>query len=476
MNEESKQNGRTPTGSTGGRVLKAGAAVLACAAPLAAGAALLLKKKRPHGKKRAMIDPLTGIGNAEYYSYVFRTFITQHVWGLYYVAYISLNESAMKNMITVREEEEVQRLAARKLQAMAAPGECVFRVEEGVFVYLYQSTGSAAAQKRMEDLLGALGTYLGSMQSEYEELFAAGICSLADNRGITAEQALNIARPAYSYAADHRKVCTMATLELLLKNQDEERLRLSIGKAIENGEFSMYLQFIVDKSTERICGAEVLSRWTNHEFGLILPGRYISIMRRTGAVKKHDYAIFEQLCALLECWNGTRYGELFLDCNFTRLSVSERNFADRIREIASKYSFDHSRLVIEITEDSLYGDSKLAQENISRCKAMGFKIAIDDMGSGFSVIADLYVNEIDLVKIDRSLVIEGVTPKGRRLLDSVIDMAHNMNAAALCEGVETDDQREMALTTSCDYIQGFAYSHVMPLDEAIAFFDARQDG
>ena len=268
-------------------------------------------------------------------------------------------------------------------------------------------------------------------------------------------------------------LCAFSEKGLLNKNIADEKLRRSVDKAIDNKEFKIFLQFINERQSGKICGAEVLSRWDNPERGMLTPAKYIEILRESGSIGKHDYYIFENLCILLESWENTVYRNLFLNCNFTRISVSEKNFADKIEEISARHHFDHSKLVIEITEDSLTEDIKIATYNISRCKEMGFKVAIDDIGSGFSSISDLSINDIDLVKVDREIVISGVNEKGFKLLSSLISLAHNMGASVLCEGIETEEQNEMILKTDCDFIQGFYYSRVLPYYEAMKFLNSK---
>ena len=170
---------------------------------------------------------------------------------------------------------------------------------------------------------------------------------------------------------------------------------------------------------------------------------------------------------------GHPCGKLFLTCNFTRVSISQEDFAERIGEIAGRYRFDHDRLIIEITEDSLIQNGEQAAANIEACRKMGFKIAIDDMGSGFTALSDLYSHEIDLVKIERSVVLNAMTEKGARMLKGLIALAHDMGTRVLCEGVETAAQHEMIRETGCDMVQGFYYSRVLPLPEALRYLQSK---
>ena len=420
------------------------------------------RKKIEKIKMNAMTDELTGLGDSRYFFYSIEYLIAEQLRDLYYIAYISFAGSKEEKTLSEQEVIEVQKIVGQHLKTGLAAGEYAFRISEGTFAFVYQSSSKETAKARIGEIVKPL------------EGFAAGICSFAENPGCDGRFLLESAKQGYMYAVDHKFSIAFSQKKLVNKRIADDRLKQSIGKAIDNREFQIYMQFITDKTTEKICGAEMLSRWDNPERGLLRPDSYIEIMQNTGAITKHDYYIFENLCLLLEHWETTEYKELFLTCNFTRFSLSEKDFADKIKVISDKYNFEHKKLVIEMTEDSIAKDSRMVAHNIEKCRGMGFKIAIDDMGRGFSSIADLYGSEIDLVKIERNIVIAGTDEKGFRLLNGIISLAHNMNAKVLCEGVETEEQRKMVQNTECDYIQGYYYSRTLPYDEAMEFLSSQK--
>ncbi len=418
-------------------------------------------KKIEKIKMNAMTDELTGLGDSRYFFYSIEHLIPKQLSDLYYIAYISFAGSKEEKALSEQEVIEVQKIVGQHLKTGLAADEYAFRISEGTFAFVYQSSSEEIAKARIGEIVKPL------------KGFAAGICSFAENPGRDGRFLLESAKQGYMYAVDHKLSIVFSQKKLVSKKIANDRLKQSIGKAIDNREFQIYMQFITDKTTEKICGAEMLSRWDNPERGLLRPDSYIEIMQNTGAITKHDYYIFENLCLLLEHWETTEYKELFLTCNFTRFSLSEKDFADKIKVISDKYNFEHKKLVIEMTEDSIAKDNRMVAYNIEKCRGMGFKIAIDDMGSGFSSIADLCGSEIDLVKIERNIVIAGTDEKGFRLLNGIISLAHNMNAKVLCEGVETEEQRKMVQNTECDYIQGYYYSRTLPYDEAMEFLSSQ---
>lgn len=192
-------------------------------------------------------------------------------------------------------------------------------------------------------------------------------------------------------------------------------------------------------------------------------------MKETEQIIAHDYKMFSTVCRQLEAWCAEPYKQLFLTCNFTRTSLSQNDFFDRISEISSDYKFDRSRLVLEIIEDSIAENSQAVSENISKCRRAGFKIAIDDMGAGFSSFADLYDNEIDLVKIDGEFIASCTSERQQTMLSNIITLVHESGAKILCEGVENLEQADFLDKINCDMMQGFYFSKILPLVECEKF-------
>ncbi len=253
------------------------------------------------------------------------------------------------------------------------------------------------------------------------------------------------------------------------KKQFEKKITEDILNGLENNEFKMYLQFIVDSKTQKIVSAEALSRWESSENGLVSPVKYIGNMEKAGLISKHDFYMFELACRQLEAWSNTGYKDILISCNFTRITLSEDDFVDKLKKISEKYSFDKSKLAIEITEDAIERDRETATRNVIRCKELGFMIYLDDLGSGYTSLANLCDYPIDVVKIDRDILLKANTERGKALLSGIIALAHSLNIGVICEGVETVEQNTLVSQSNCDYIQGWYYVKALPLDECESF-------
>ena len=249
----------------------------------------------------------------------------------------------------------------------------------------------------------------------------------------------------------------------------ERKLLKKIDNAFENQEFKMYLQLIVENKTSKLVSAETLSRWEDASGEIIFPGQYIGVMEKSGIIVKFDYYMFEKVCQKLAEWKNTELGELTLSCNLTRITISEKGFVEKIKAIAQKYDFDRSKLLIEITEDSIEKNLVTAMYNIIKVKELGFRMALDDIGSGYTSLVSLCDYPVDLVKIDRAILLLVNTEKGKKLFWGIVSLAHYLGLKVVCEGVETEEQKNLVNESECDYIQGWYYTKALSEIDAEKF-------
>ena len=256
-----------------------------------------------------------------------------------------------------------------------------------------------------------------------------------------------------------------------IKNYTTEKILINkIRYGLKNKEFKMHLQFIIDNKTKRIVSGEALSRWETSEGEVIMPGKYIGVMEKSGLITKFDYYMFESVCDKLSKWAKTDFKELTISCNFTRITISEKDFVTKIKNIADRYEFDRSKLIMEITEDSIEKNLDVARNNIIKAKELGFCIALDDIGSGYTSLISLGEYPIDIVKIDREVLLLSEKESGKKLFLGIISLIHNLNLKVVCEGVETEEQNTLVSRSDCDYIQGWYYSKALPEASAEIFY------
>ena len=420
-----------------------------------------------------LIDPLTGIGNQLYFEGTFRHCITPANYALYYLSYISLDIQRIEQYVGGLKAEEIQRYAADVLSHTAAEGDFAARIGDGVFLLAFQAPSVEEAATQVTEILDQLNQYEGAFLEENQVAFRAGVFWL-DKANLPVETAVFNARQGYNAAAQHQCAYIFTDKALLNREVTKIELQRKLAGALEGHEFLLYMQMIVDRN-ERIIGAEALTRWQTRERGLLSPGVFMEPLKSAGLVDKLDFYILEEVCKQLEQWNRTGKEHLWISCNFTRSTVSRSDFSERFRAVLERHQFFPGCLIMELTEDALMDNTPMAYNNILACKQMGCQIALDDLGNGYSSLQDLCDYPIDMIKIDRHIMLKSTTPRGNALLQELTKLGHDLDMKVLCEGVETETEKRRVWEAGCDYIQGFYYSRVLPREEADLFYTRTQN-
>ena len=433
------------------------------------------RKRIRQSEKEQMNDSLTGIGNGDYLTYFYNNYIASQAAGLYYMVYLGMNIDHIRKYQGEQEAEEVQRYTALVLFQSESEGEVSVRLGDGTFAMLFQRGSEEDAQEHIDRIMKELEQYCIKFQKDYKFDIHAGVYYLGKDKG-ECESAVFSAKQGYLYAVKYGLAYAFGNQTVLNDAKEKALLKRELQDAIKNREFQLYLQFVVDKNTKKICGAEALSRWQNPRQGILNPGKYVGLMHEAGIIEKLDFYICEEACKQLEEWKRQGLEELWISCNFTRTAISTEHFPETFQKVVEKYEFRHDRLRIEITEDSLAENDALIRRNIAQCSKMGFFIVLDDFGSGYSSLMDLCDYPLDCVKIDRSIVIRSVEPRGMELLSGICRLAHEMKMHVLCEGVETEEENSRIGKLSCEYIQGYYYSRVFPKEHAMEYYEKYMSG
>lgn len=431
--------------------------------------ALRLRHYRKALRQDSRVDLLTGMGNKACFTEFFNTRIPDQYRSLYCVVYIGFDIVRVNQYYGEKVAEEQLCFAANELQLSVRENDAAARISGGGFAVIRPGSGEQEAVLWTEQLLGRLNQYMEQYGKDYRPDFRAGIYMLQPTDR-DCDRVLLSALQGYQQAVRAEQPYALARPEHLELEQDRLQLKKRILEALRNREFRMYLQFVVRGRDGKICGAEAVSRWEHPQKGLLYPDSYIGLLESEGTITELDFYMFEEVCRRLERWRAEQRN-LILSCNFARVTTGRKDFVQRIREIADRYTFNRAHLIIEITEGAMDQNGDIAFSNIHQCKEMGFLIALDDVGNGHTSFADLRDYPINIVKIDRSILEQAaLTERGAALLRGITALAHNLNMEVLCEGAETQGQVELIRETGCDYIQGYYFYRPLPSEEAEKLF------
>lgn len=254
----------------------------------------------------------------------------------------------------------------------------------------------------------------------------------------------------------------------------EKKIKIenNIEKEIDNNRFFLEYQPVLDAKTKKIIGAEVLSRLNSESEGVLAPKSFLSAVDSVGINEKFDYYIFEKNCKWISNDKKQREGYKYT-INFSRSTISEPEFVEKITNIAEKYDLKFSCLAVEILEDkNIMGKAKQQMiDNLSLLKEKGISILLDDFGSGYTTFGDLQNLDISIIKIDKSITQNSVTETGFKILKNIIQTAKDIGFKTLCEGIETKEQEDAAIEAGCDLLQGFYYYKPMSVATLENLFD-----
>ena len=246
----------------------------------------------------------------------------------------------------------------------------------------------------------------------------------------------------------------------------------NIQNEIDNNRFFLEYQPVLDAKTNKIIGAEVLSRLNSPTEGILTPRHFLSAVNNVGLNQKFDYYIFEKTCKWISSDKETRMKH-FYTINFSRFTLCDENLAQNITKIIEKYSISYSCIAIEILEDKTLNDFEKAsiEKNLVQLKKNGILILLDDFGKGYTNFGDLSTFDIDIVKIDKSITQNANNQTGFLILKNIIQTAHDLGFKTLCEGIETKEQKKIVTDAGCDIMQGFYFYRPLPVVQFESLFE-----
>lgn len=237
--------------------------------------------------------------------------------------------------------------------------------------------------------------------------------------------------------------------------------------ALEDHEFIPYYQPQYDFRTGRMTGAEALVRWAHPVRGILSPAVFIPAFEKNGLVKELDLEMFRQVCASLRKWKDMGIKTPAVSCNFSRLHFDGSGELPRkIKAIAREFDIPPSELTVEITESALSENSANLKEELEEIRRLGFEIALDDFGVGYSSLGVLTEFPINYLKIDKSFLDRDLKDrKNFELLKGVFHIAEALSLKTICEGVESEQQADLLREMGGMYAQGYYYSRPVDSDK-----------
>lgn len=265
---------------------------------------------------------------------------------------------------------------------------------------------------------------------------------------------------------DNYESCIAYYDEHLLEISIEERQIIGeFDMALARKEFVMFLQPQVDCDGNAY-GAEALVRWQHPGRGLLTPQKFIEVLEKAGLIYKLDRYMWERAAEKLSEWKKAGWEKYHISVNISTKDFFMIDVYGTFTQLIRKYDINPENLKLEITETALMSDFEKNMEILKHLQAYGFKIEIDDFGSGYSSLNMLKDISADVLKIDMGFLRTSENEvKGQDILESIISLAGKLGMEVITEGVEKNSQLQMLKMMGCKIFQGFYFSRPIPVEE-----------
>ena len=348
---------------------------------------------------------------------------------------------------------------AARLKSGLLPSERAYRIGNDQFV-LMGTAGEEDLFQRLHELLPLLSEPLTFSSKEYVLRFNVGLAHV--DRSEPTEEAMKRTEIALYNAKASRSGFARYVPEMETSAYDPSLIK-QIRDAIKLDQLVLFYQPQVDLIDGKVAGAEVLVRWKHPERGLVPPVEFLPFAEETGLIQEIDHAVIRKTFERVKSLSDQGLA-IPLSLNLSAQSICDLRTVDLFRNMLEEWKLDPSMIGIEITETSLMRDVGISQKVSEALKELGFKISIDDFGSGYSSMAYLLRYPSQFLKIDRAFVSSlSTSPPHQVMVRNIINLAHGLGIAVVAEGVEQKEECELLEEFGCDLVQGYYFTP--PLEE-----------
>jgi PAS domain S-box-containing protein len=286
--------------------------------------------------------------------------------------------------------------------------------------------------------------------------------------GDSAEQVIgNAALAAHSTDAVAGEV---SHFKHTMAQQSSDRLRLAgrVRKAIDNGEFELHFQPILDTRDGRPVALEALVRWPQPDGECIAPAQFIPLCEETGLIVPLGKWVLDHAAKAHRRLTECGWGQLSIAVNVSAVQFLKSNIVDEMEAVIGRYGLRRGALHVELTESVVMDHPEWAMRTMRELLGKGISISLDDFGTGFSSLSYLRHLPIDALKIDRAFVADvDCDERSASICRAMIELGHSLGMTVIAEGIERPEQHEWLRRHGCDLVQGFLFGQPGKLGEVI---------
>lgn len=427
----------------------------------------VIYRSRQKIERYAFVDPLTGYSNKTRFMLLAQKTVCNKEPQDYTAVSLDIDKFKLINNMHGFEMgnqilKEISDIVAHELRT----GEMFCRESNDRFDILLYSQPEQELRKRLLEMINKISALPKLVGGYFQYTVSCGVYQLkkTDRDIYSAVEWANMARGS---AKMHRKNW-IAFYEDSMKKKvmEEQEIENRMQDALENGEFKVYYQPKVRLSDEKAAGAEALVRWQPKDGTMLFPDQFIPVFESNGFILKLDLYVFEQVCRQLRIWLDQGFSPCPVSVNLSRVHLNEPNFHIKYAEILKECDVPPELLEIELTESIVSEDMAQMSVVMNELKEIGFKVSVDDFGSGYSSLNLLKALSFDCLKLDKEFLnTASDSERGQRVIKGTKYLAEQLGMVLLAEGVETRYQVDFLISIGCELVQGYYFSKPLPLKE-----------
>jgi len=345
----------------------------------------------------------------------------------------------------------------------------------GKFHMLLEYTDKDAFETRLNSITESILNFSISAEPLLNIVVCIGICIIADTN-LSVEAVSDRASAAAtmikgSYTSGYFYYNDVMHNRINNDNEIENEMR----EAFLNKDFKVFIQPKYNLKTQEIAGAEALIRWQHPVKGMIQPNEFIPIFEKNGFVTKIDMFVLEEICRKQKQWVLEGLNPIVVSVNQSRLHLQNPAYVDTLQSMIEEYDILPGTIELEITE-SVFASNNDIIDITRKLHNSGFRISIDDFGSGYSSLNMLKDVCVDVIKLDREFINGSANSlRGKIIIKNIIMMSKELGLETVAEGIETKEQVLFFREIGCDLAQGFYFAKPMPMSAFEDLMRARKD-
>lgn len=353
------------------------------------------------------------------------------------------------------------------LKESVNPGEYFCRDTGDFFWMILKGQDEEMIGRRLYAIMEKISRFSLSQHHNYQIMLYCGVAVRRDDS--SAEMMMTHAMFALQTAkGTDRNNVWFYDVELHKQETLQNYIESHMHQALKDKEFRMFLQPKMDMRTGKLGGAEALVRWIPKDGTIIYPNQFIPLFESNGFCSSLDMYMVENVCRKIREWIDAGITPVPISVNQSKILFYEEDYVENLCAVLERYRIPGDLITLEILEGLAAGNIDELNEKIDQLKEKGFRISMDDFGSGYSSFNTLGKLHIDELKMDR-VFLSAITGKEDErqeiIMAQVVDLAKKLRISTVAEGVETKENETLIRTLGCGYGQGYYYSRSIDEDE-----------